>query len=314
MAMYHFTRRRFLAAGACGAAAATLPCCMDGTAWGKPDLKPVPKSQLDQIMEAIPKKASVEPKKKRKLLIMYKCNGFVHRSIAAGNESLVQMGKATGAYDAVVTKDEGMFTGDTLKEFDGILFNNTTRLSFEKDSQRADIMDFIAAGKGMMGIHAATDNFYAWPEAAQMMGGLFAGHPWGAGGTWSVKLDDPDHPVNAAFGGKGFWIKDEIYNMKDPYSRDIQRVLLSLDMTKPPTNQKRGRQDNDLGIAWVKETGGGRVFYCSMGHNEHIYWTAPVLKHYLDGIQFALGDLQADATPSAKLAEQPQPALAPAKP
>jgi hypothetical protein len=29
-----------------------------------------------------------------------------------------------------------------------------------------------------------------------------------------------------------------------------------------------------------------------------------VLQHYLDGIQFALGDLQADATPSAKLGKR----------
>ena len=36
-----------------------------------------------------------------------------------------------------------------------------------------------------------------------------------------------------------------------------------------------------------------------------------MLQHYLDGIQFALGDFEADATPSAKLSETPEPALAP---
>jgi hypothetical protein len=31
-----------------------------------------------------------------------------------------------------------------------------------------------------------------------------------------------------------------------------------------------------------------------------IFWNPMILQHWLDGIQFALGDLKADTTPSAK--------------
>jgi type 1 glutamine amidotransferase/thioredoxin-like negative regulator of GroEL len=169
-------------------------------------------------------------------------------------------------------------------------------------------MDFVKGGKGIIGVHAATDNFYAWPqkkihewpEGMEMMGGIFTGHPWTAGGTWAFKIDDPDHPLMAAFKGKGFKISDEIYRTDPPlYSRSKQRVLMSLDMSDPTTrNVKEFKPtDVDTGITWIKTWGKGRVFYCSLGHNDPIFWNPMILKHYLDGIQFALGDYKVDTTP-----------------
>ena len=74
--------------------------------------------------------------------------------------------------------------------------------------------------------------------------------------------------------------------------------------------KKQGsRADSDNAIAWIKEHGKGRVFYCSLGHNKHIFWDPVLLQFYLDGIQYALGDLKADATPSAKLDPPPRAAL-----
>ncbi len=128
-----------------------------------------------------------------------------------------------------------------------------------------------------------------------------------------MKLDDPQHPLLKAFHGKGFWVQDEMYKMRDPYSRDKLRVLLSFDMSRLP-NDAPTRDDKDNAIAWIQQVGQGREFYCSLGHNRHIFWDSAILQFYLDGIQYALGDLPADATPSARLNPQPQPVLAPAKP
>jgi len=156
-------------------------------------------------------------------------------------------------------------------------------------------------------------NFYDWPQGAEMLGGLFRGHPWRSDGTWAVKIDEPKHPLCKAFGGKGFLIKEEIYRFRDPDSRSEHkareklRVLVSLDMTKQRNQLDRVPGEN--AIAWIREWGNGRVFYCSLGHNAEIFLDPKILQFYLDGIQYALGDLQADATPSAKLAEKPEPAL-----
>lgn len=308
---HRVTRRQFMAAGAVAAGAIAVPACLSRTASGKPDLQPVPENELGLIEEALPSSSTAKPKSPRKLLVFYRCEGFVHGAINRGNAALELMGKKTGAFETVVSKDYAMFEAATLKDFDAVMFNNTTHLKFD-EKRRATFMDYVKSGNGVCGIHAATDNFGDWPEAAAMMGGLFNGHPWGGGGTWAVQIEEPDHPVNKGFGGKGFWVKDEIYKMKDPYSRDNLRILLGLDMTKK--ENKPGRPDKDNAISWVRKLGDGRVFYCSLGHNNHIFWTPSILQHYLDGIQFAMGDLQAEATPSAQLSERPKVCPAPDRP
>ena len=300
------TRREFLAATA---AAMAVPSVMGNVSFAQRKLDPVPEDQLQKILEALPKKATAKPAKSRKVLIFWRCEGFFHKGgIITGNKAVQLMGEKTGAYESVISEDMAMFDPGKLDQFDAVIFNNTTQLKFNDPKHRETLMKFIKGGKGIVGIHAATDNFPTWPEAAEMMGGLFAGHPWGGGGTWAMKLDEPDHVLNKGFGGKGFWVKDEIYRMREPYTRENLRILVSLDMTKEVN--KKGRPDNDNAVSWLREYGKGRLFYCSLGHNNSVFWTPGILQHYLDGIQYALGDLKADATPSAKLETQPKPALA----
>jgi len=254
----------------------------------------------------------VEPAKPRKVLMFSRCEGFNHAGgIAAANKAFELMGQKTGAFSAEVSTDMASFEPDTLNQFDAVVFNNSTALKFANPKHRQALLDFVKGGKGMVGIHSSTDNFYQWPEAAGMMGALFAGHPWG---QCAVKLDDPAHPLVKVFGGKGFYIQDEMYKMREPYSREKLRVLLSFDlshMTKK--DEEVGRADKDNPIAWIHEVGQGRAFYCSLGHGQPVFFNKAVLQFYLDGIQYALGDLKADATPSAKLDPQPTPALAPDK-
>ena len=54
------------------------------------------------------------------------------------------------------------------------------------------------------------------------------------------------------------------------------------------------RNDNDYGVAWARNWEKGRVFYCSLGHNHEIYWHPKVLRHYLAGIQWAMGDYKVE--------------------
>ena len=80
------------------------------------------------------------------------------------------------------------------------------------------------------------------------------------------------------------------------------RVLLSIDPIA--TNMTQGRcfgqcfrDDNDYPVAWIRQHGKGRVFYTSLGHSPDSFWDPRVLAMFLAGVQYALGDLQADATP-----------------
>lgn len=255
-------------------------------------------AELAKIEAAVPAKASATPKKARKILVFWRCEGFFHGGgIAAGNKAIELMGTKTGAYTADVSREYDVFEAANLAKYDAVVLNNTTNLKLS-DAQQQALLAFVRGGKGLIGIHAASDNFYQWPDGAKMVGALFNGHPWGGGGTWAFKVDEPTHTLTKAFGGKGFKLKDEIYEMKEPYSRANCRVLLSLDLSDPATGGKKGkRSDNDYAVAWIKKEGEGRVFYCSLGHDLNVFQEPAILQFNLDGIQYALGDLAADATP-----------------
>lgn len=266
----------------------------------------VTNEEVTKMRAAMPDKPVIKPERPRVMLVFSLCNGFKHSSIPYWAKALDIMAEKTGAFTVEHSVEMAVFAPETLSRFDVVCFNNTTGLTFNDDQKKA-LMEFIRGGKGIVGIHAATDNFNDWPEAAQMMGGIFTGHPWGAGGTWAFKIDEPTHPLMKSFGGKGFKISDEIYRTAPPlYSRDKQRVLMSLDMSDEATRTAEGvkPEDSDTGISWIKSYGKGRLFYCSLGHNHPLTWTTPVLEHYLAGIQYAMGDLKVDDTPLGKPAAE----------
>lgn len=271
-------------------------------------------AELAAIDAAVPARARAVPARPRRLLVFNRTGGFVHASIPHGDEALRRLGEKTGAFSATITDDIAAFSATNLAGFDAVVFNNTTRLAFNNPAYRRALLDFVASGKGVAGLHAATDNFPTWPEGQALLGGIFHSHPWNAKDVSAVKLDEPAHILNSAFHGSGFWIREEIYQITGPYGRDRQRVLLSLDMSRPENArppEKIQRTDNDFPISWIKSHGKGRVFYSSLGHNKDIFSTPEILQHFLDGLQFTLGDLPADAVPSASLPAKPVPALAP---
>ncbi len=290
-----------------------MATCLSAATQG---LKDPSAEEVQKIEAAMPTKAVVEPAKARKILVFSLCQGFKHSSIPYWMKALEVMGQKTGAFSVVFSEDLNDFNAENLKQFDAVCLNNTTQLKLNpKDTPELakSLMEFVKGGKGMIGLHAATDNFYQWPEAQEMMGGTFSGHPWTGDGTWAFKIDQPDHPLMLPFGGKGFKLKDEIYRTEPPlYSRQKQLVLMSLDLSDEATAKKAEKPtDADTGTAWIKTWGQGRVFYCSLGHDHAVTWTPPVLEHCLRGIQFALGDLKVDTTPkpaasSAKGSEMDQ--------
>lgn len=258
----------------------------------------LPPGDVQKITDAAPNKAPAKPKRNRKLLVFSLSLGYKHQSIPYAARAIEILAEKTGAFQVVHSNEMSIFEARNLREFDAVLFNNTTQLKFETPLLRQSLMEFVRTGGGVIGVHAASDNFYEWPEGADLIGGQFDQHPWHSGGTWVVKIDDPSNPVCSAFPPNGFLINDEIYRQRAPYSRGKVRVLASLDLQDERNLDVKGLRptDVDIPISWLQEFGKGRVFYTVLGHNPHIYWDPNVLKHYLAGIQFALGDLAANAT------------------
>lgn len=143
-----------------------------------------------------------------------------------------------------------------------------------------------------------------WPEFNTMMGAFFKWH-WNDGQPITVKVDEPGHPLNAAFEGKSWDIVDETYTFgRDTYSRSNLRVLTSVDYARMSAEDKaketNPRADGDYALSWIRAEGKGRVFYEAHGHNEKVYAHELLLEHVLAGMQYVLGDLEADDSPSVK--------------
>ena len=256
----------------------------------------------EKIAAGVPKSAPAKPTKPRKVLVFSKTAGFRHGSIPTGVEAMKQMGKSTGAFEVTATEADSFFEPEKLKNFDAVLFLNTTGEVFKsKEAGREErlkksLVDFVKSGKGLIGTHSATDTYKKWKDFNDMMGGAFAGHPWHT--KIRVKNLEPGHPLNAAFAGKDFEIADEIYQFrKDTASADERRMLLSLSGEIVDKGKGNTGKEGLYPIAWLDKYGDGRIFYCSLGHRDEIYWNPVILKHYLAGIQYALGDLDAEDEP-----------------
>lgn len=280
-----------------------------------PDKEQPPPGAAEAIAKALPSEAYAKPAKARKVLVFSRTAGFRHASIVTGKLALTELGRKTGAFETVVSDDLSNFEPKTIDQFDAIVFLSTTMDVFmppqdvlkamsevdRKDTEvrverlKKSLMDFVKSGKGFVGIHAATDTFYNWSEYGEMVGGYFDGHPWNAGQPVSIKVEpgQEKHPLVAMFEGRNLEFKEEIYQFKAPYDSSKYHMLLRLDTEK--TDMKVGgvkRTDKDFGVAWARSWGQGRVFYCSIGHNHEMYWNPLVLRHYLAGIQWAIGDFK----------------------
>ena len=278
----------------------------------------VPDDFRKQIEIAIPEKASAIPLKPRKLLVINRHvhNGKVvagHGSIPYANYAIKLMGEKTGAFQAYFSKDTLAFQSDVLDQFDAICFNNTGGVLFEDKQLRRNLLEYVYSGKGFIGIHAAGATFVQYPvydqfpEFGIMMGGYEnGGHPWMDHEWINIKVEEPSHPINQVLPYTNFDISDEVFQFSEPYTRDNLRILLKIDTGRTDISEQRRilperRADMDLALSWVRRYGRGRVYYSSFGDNYHIFWDIRILHHNMAGIQYALGDLPAPATPSNKL-------------
>jgi len=264
----------------------------------------------EHIEAALPKEAPAKPKKARKLLVLDVNIAYGgHRSIPAENFAIEQMGKETGAYEAVFSNDLDNLKYPKIKDFDAVYLNNTVGMIFVDPAVREGLLRFVREGGGLGGNHGTSHASMDWPEFHNMIGVRRGVHRASTEKAW-VKVDDPNSPLTAAFAGKEFFYEDEYFRFPNPpYTREKLHVLLSLDVQKTDMNQGQvfvpgshiSRPDADYAVSWIREYAKGRVFFCILGHNPTLFTTPSLAQYFLAGIQYILGDLQADATPSSKL-------------
>ncbi|SMC57553.1 ThuA domain-containing protein [Pedobacter africanus] len=224
--------------------------------------------------------------KKKRILVFSKTAGFYHKSIPAGIAAIQQLGKEND-FEVDTTKNAALFTLKNLKKYAAVVFLSTTGDVFNEEQQTA-FEQYIKAGGGYAGIHAATDTEYDWPWYGKLAGAWFISHPAQQVATLNVintKTIATKHLPET-------WKrKDEWYNFK-AINPDL-KVLIKID----ESSYKGGVNGDNHPMSWYHDFDGGRSFYTALGHVEESYTDSLFLKHILGGIQYAMGVKKMETTP-----------------
>ena len=189
-------------------------------------------------------------------------------------------------YDSALKSSLAKLSPENLKNYDAVIFANTTGDLPLPDRQ--GFIDWVKLGNGFVAMHSGSDTFHGFRPYIEMLGGEFETH--GAQVGVECLVQDPKHPSTKDLGESFCIEQEEIYLIKS-FDRAKVHNLLALD--KHPNRKK------DYGyfpIAWCKDFGQGKVFYTSLGHREDVWESKRYQKHILGGIKWALGLEPGEAT------------------
>jgi len=291
-----------------------------------------PKPWVETIERLAPAQPTVKPAGKRTVLLFSLTTGFQHYVRPYAAAVVKVLGKKTGAFTVQESLDIESFAPENLARFDAVILNNCCpnpkhrdlfldvlnnkvdpsikdiglkyqALTAEQRRQKAaalerSLLDYVAGGKGVVAIHGSVTLQNNSARFSEMVGASFDFHP--PRQELTLELVEAAHPLLAAFKGAGFIHTDELYLFKNAYFKTHFRPLLEANLSK--LNEKTRANPKITGkgrlyVSWIKPYGKGRVFYVSPSHETHGYETECMLRFYLDGIQYALGDLRCDDTP-----------------
>ena len=232
-----------------------------------------------------------------RILVFHKTNGFRHTgAINNGITMFEDLGNENNDWITDNSMDSSVFTTANLAQYDVIVFLNTSG-SDEAPSEDGDLLsasekivfeNFMASGKGFIGIHAATDTYRdgVWPFYNELVGGIVQTSPNHTSNNFNADIEvKTSHPIVDFLGAVGsIWNKDEEY-----YYWETNGGQLSIDNTVLLEVESTGSNSYDTArpITWYKESitydddnndttpdvtiSGFRSFYTALGHKGSDY-------------------------------------------
>lgn len=248
------------------------------------------------IMSAAKKKVTVKKKttKKKKVLVFGGKEKCAH-DYKACCPILKRYLKTFDNLDVdVVMNDYDAFLAENMKPYSLLVSYNTGgQLSIE---QKRGLVEWVASGKGFIGIHGAADSFKDSPEYLAMIGGVFRGHPFTR--KYMVSVNE-NHPITKNLKGYvvKYWEKWPVYE----YIVNDEQYLLDYDprVNVLASTVFRGKH---WPVAWVKPWGKGKVFYMALGHNPAACKNLLFKEMFLGGVKWALNRRPDPEVPTDKYA------------
>jgi hypothetical protein len=252
-------------------------------------------------------------KKKQKVLYFSRSAGFEHDAVklkdgqpSISDRILTELGKRQG-FEVFCTKDGRVFDGD-LDRYDAIAFYTSGDLTKPNEAKtppmspegKEKLLRTIAAGKGFVGFHAATDSFHSKGPRDQnqtevdpyiaMIGGEFIVH--GDQQEAIIRAASPNFPGVKQF-GQSQKLKEEWYALKN-FAKDLHVILIEDNEGMEGDCYQRP----PFPATWARMHNKGRVFYTSFGHRDDI-WTNPDVQAIISGgLAWAMGNVKVDVTPN----------------
>src|ERR1700729_573139 len=129
---------------------------------------PAPQAAVDAMMAALPTTPGVKPTHPRKVLVMAHtgAGGFVHASIPLAAKTVEALGNQGGLWTTTISYDAADINTANLKKYDAIFLDSPTACFLDDPdpavtaARRAAFLDFVRGGKGIAGIHAASDTYH----------------------------------------------------------------------------------------------------------------------------------------------------------
>ena len=149
------------------------------------------------------------------------------------------MGEKTGAFTTTISGDVSVLQADNLKQYDAVYLNNNVGTQvdvFGTPELRQGFLDYVSNGGGLVASHGTSVASPNWKEFGELLGATGASHRE-SDEKAIVHVEDPNHPITRAFGGKSFELIDEFYRFQAPFSRERLRVLLTVDPPRSTSNR-----------------------------------------------------------------------------
>jgi type 1 glutamine amidotransferase len=219
-----------------------------------------------------------------RVLVFSKTAGFRHGSIDDGI-AMLQAQATANNFIVETTEDATAFNASNLARFRAVVWLSTTG-DVLNDPQQLAFQNWLEAGGGYVGVHAAADCEYNWPwYGASVLGAgaWFANHP--AIQTATIIRESATDSSTAHLPAS-YSFNDEWYNFR-ANPRPAVTVLLRLDESS--YNPGTGAMGVDHPISWKRNVGLGRSWYTGLGHRTQTYADSGFQQHVLGGLLWAIG-------------------------
>jgi type 1 glutamine amidotransferase len=225
--------------------------------------------------------------KQFKVLLVTTTRGWHHESVHAGVLAIQQMGIRNN-FDVALWEDPTGFTDEYLKQFQAVVFLNTTGDIFDATQQK--VMErFIESGKGFVGVHSASDTEYDWEWYTKLVGRMFHIHPTVQ--TAKMKVLDSKFPGLQGFADERLWT-EEFYEFGPEKVSGLNYVLgVDESSYNPKADWGARAKGEGMGklhpLSWYHNYDGGRAFYTALGHLPTNFSEPAFLNHLYAGIFWA---------------------------